>query len=102
MIIDQGSIGDKSFTAHWEDCLSYAFDAANNAYIVEGFADGYMISDLEIPPIHNGIPITAIGAKAFYGTSIKTIIIPDTVTIIYYEAFSKCEALENAVWDHRL
>lgn len=97
VIIEQGSIGDKSFTANWEDCLSYAFDAANNAYIVTGFADGYMISDLEIPPIHNGIPITAIGAKAFYGTSIKTIIIPDTVTIIYYEAFSNCEALENAV-----
>ena len=93
--IAKGTIGNKAFTAHWEDCLTYSLDSSSNAYTVTGYADGHFIADLEIPSTYNGKPIKAIGMCAFQGSSIKSVVIPDTVIEIYDQAFYNCENLES-------
>ena len=49
-----------------------------------------------IPPSINGLPVTAIGAKAFYNrTEIPSVVVPHSVTAIGSKAFENCTALRS-------
>ena len=51
--------------------------------------------NIVIPSEYNGLPVTAISDKAFKGTDIISVTIPDSVKEIGKEAFSDCSTLES-------
>lgn len=52
--------------------------------------------DIIVPDVHEGLPVTEIGEKAFYGCDkIVSVTLPNTVTKVGDKAFSQCEKLEN-------
>ena len=52
---------------------------------------------VNIASTYNGVPVTSIYPNAFENTSITTVIIPDSVTSIGYDAFSGCTSLTSVV-----
>ena len=53
-------------------------------------------TEFEIPSTHEGLPVVAIGDKAFYKNSkIKKITVPDTVLEIGSRAFKGCSSLKS-------
>ena len=50
-----------------------------------------------LPADGTNVPVTAIGNEAFRNSSIRSIDIPDTVTVIGVRAFYGCHELEHAV-----
>ena len=58
---------------------------------------GYKGADLEIvvPDMIKERPVTRIGKEAFKGYDMKSIVIPNGVTVIEHEVFNGCENLEN-------
>ena len=74
-----------------------AFELANGAYTVVGIGS-CTDTDIVIPAVHLGIPVSAIGAEAFKGCdTIKSVVIPASVKNIGLCAFYLCNSLENAV-----
>ncbi len=67
---------------------TYTYHKNKDGIIITGF-EGTDDDVLEIPWEIEGIPVTAIGEEAFYraGEAIEKIIVPDTVTRIYDNAF---------------
>ena len=74
-------------------------------------ADGYIVSDcpqtasgnLTIPATYNGLPITAIGARAFYDCrDLLSVDIPDSVTSIGNGAFSGCVSVVEFIIPERV
>ncbi len=51
--------------------------------------------DYEIPDTIDGYPVSEIGEKAFFGRTLTSIVIPDTVTAIGEYAFANNSALVN-------
>lgn len=62
-------------------------------YMVTGYTGGE--SELFIPAIHNGAPVTKIVPRAFFASSITAIGIPSTVKSIGDLAFDGCRKLEK-------
>ena len=48
-----------------------------------------------IPEEYNGAPVTKILNKAFSGTDIERVVIPESVTNIAHHAFANCEQLKQ-------
>lgn len=74
------------------------FANGDDAYIItgKGSFDG---AELVIPAQIDGIPVVAIGERAFLNCSeIKSLIIPDSVTSIGQRAFDGCSSLENIIF----
>lgn len=78
--------------------LTYAAIEENGktvAYSVSGLSDD-TVPHVIIPEEHEGLPVTKIGAKAFYNMpNIKSITVPDTVEKIEAQAFYWCSGLES-------
>jgi len=57
---------------------------------------------LIIPAYINGLPVVAIGARAFSGnTSLRRVVIPYTVEVIEGMAFYNCNRLEDVTFEER-
>ena len=70
------------------------------SYTVVGLKDGVYSTDIVIPSIYNGLPVTAIGNYAFYNCfSLKSITIPNSVTTIGINPFLSCANLTSIVVD---
>ena len=53
-------------------------------------------TQIVIPDTYEGLPVVAIYMEAFKGNAtIKSVVIPDTVTVVYDYAFMECSALES-------
>ncbi|MCQ2387293.1 MAG: leucine-rich repeat protein, partial [Clostridia bacterium] len=82
-------------TAVWEygtEGLQYTL--SNNKYSVSGYTGS--ATDVIIPSVHLGKPVTSINNGAFKNkSSLKSISIPDSVTSIGSGAFSGCSSLES-------
>ncbi len=53
-------------------------------------------TEIRIPDAYQGLPVTEIGEKAFYGQEgLTSIIMPDSIKKIGDKAFSNCESLEQ-------
>jgi len=48
-----------------------------------------------VPDTINGFPVTTIGDSAFASTSVRSVILPNSITNILYEAFISCASLTN-------
>lgn len=65
------------------------------AYAVSGISDD-TVENVIIPDEHEGLPVTRIGAKAFYDNqAIKSVTVPDSVEALETQAFYWCEKLEK-------
>jgi len=49
--------------------------------------------DIVIPAEYQGKPVTKIGPMAFFGPDIRSVQIPETVSLIHRYAFSCCESI---------
>ncbi len=68
--------------------LEYELSDDGTAYTVVGIADTET-TNIVIPAAYNGLPVTSIGDRAFYGCSgLTSITIPDSVTSIGEYAFA--------------
>ena len=75
--------------------LEYTLNESGTGYIVTGIRD-CTDTDLIIPNMYNGLPVTAIGDYAFYYCSALTsVTIPDSVTTIGNKAFYNCSSLTS-------
>ncbi len=67
----------------------------NETYKITGVIDK-TITEISIPKTYKNRAVTAIESNAFTGcTSLKTIVVPDSITSISEGAFSGCSALQN-------
>jgi len=69
--------------------LSYSLTADGSAYVCDGIGEA-TAKEIIIAPTHEGLPVTEIGAWAFYGGEFTSITIPESVTAINEGAFSTC------------
>ncbi len=70
------------------------------AYMVAGYEEGAERgAEIIVPAYHNGKPVTGIAPQAFYAeksdTTLKKVLLPDSVTEIGYNAFTHCAALSE-------
>lgn len=64
-------------------------------YVVSGVGE-CEYTDVEISPVHNGLPVTEIGAHAFAEDhELTSVVIPDSVEKIGWAAFSGCDHLTS-------
>ncbi len=79
----------------YTDGLKYVLNSNGSAYTVVG-AEIPFGAVLNIPPDYKGIPVTAISEGAFKdNTTLKSVIIPDSVISIGYEVFKGCTSLSS-------
>ena len=91
-------------TAQWLFSYGFTFITNNGAITITGYITGsdvggpggYSGGDVIIPDTINGLPVTSIGALAFYDfNSLTSITIPNSVTMIGYAAFFSCTRLTS-------
>lgn len=76
--------------------LVFELDRETDTYYVSGYEYYDVEDEVRIPAELNGKAVTAIRDKAFMGCNkIKSVVIPDSVTLIDIYSFSGCSALES-------
>ena len=116
MKVTRGSVGDRTYIAHWcdktsEDGLAYLI--SNGVAIVVGYDDSVLKigSDIVIPENYNGYPVVAIANNAFSGyglelekmsasSSFFNLFIPKTITRIGANAFIECDDLKVQLYKY--
>lgn len=74
--------------------LKFQLSADGKSYVVSDYV-GYS-TEVYIPSVYEGLPVTAIGDRAFEGSErMMHIVLPDTITSIGNSAFSGCLYLED-------
>lgn len=75
--------------------LEFLVNSEGTAYNVVGIG-GYKNSYIKIPSQYNGLPVNKIADEAFKdNVDIRSVVIPNSVTIIGHSAFSGCAGLKN-------
>ena len=87
-----------------DDYLAWAGMKDANGYIYTLIDEGASYSiigyegnetDLVLPETYKGMPVTEVGDRAFKGSNITSITIPNSITAIGTEAFADCADLVN-------
>ena len=112
MILTKGSIGDRTYVAHWCDVQSsdgVVYSISDGVATVVGYK-GIVGKSIVIPSEYNGCKVVAIGNNAFSGygkelekinsgSSFTTFYIPSTITRIGANAFTDCDDLKVQLSD---
>ena len=112
MILTKGSIGDRTYVAHWCDGQSsdgVVYSISDGVATVVGYK-GVVGKSIVIPSEYNGCKVVAIGNNAFSGygkelekinsgSSFTTFYIPSTITRIGANAFTDCDDLKVQLSD---
>ena len=77
----------------------FKYKENNGEVIITGLKEGVSDTSIVIPETIDGMPVTAIGAKAFRSTSITDIKIGANIRKIGDEAFYSCEKLSSVTWN---
>ena len=77
----------------------FKYKENNGEVIITGLKEGVADASIVIPETIDGMPVTAIGAKAFRSTSITDIKIGANIRKIGDEAFYSCEKLSYVTWN---
>lgn len=73
--------------------LTFELNNEGTAYTLTGI-DNPEATCIEIPGVKNGLPVTAVGERAFFGnTNIQKVVLPDTVDTLGKYAFSYCASM---------
>lgn len=76
------------------DYIIYTTDPTTFSYVVNGLKEGYP-SEIRIPSVHNGFPVS-IGEKALVDcTNLVSVIIADGISSIGNYAFHRCTSLKS-------
>lgn len=81
--------------------VSLEYQLADGYYVVTGL--GKTVASLRkdihlyIPAEYNGLPVKIINSRAFDGSAITSVVIPETITQIGQYAFRNCKNLDNVV-----
>ena len=90
--IDTSKLTSITLYAKWKK-FPFTYTINNGEATITGYSSG---DEVVIPSEIEGVPVTAIGEKAFYDErSIKSVTIPDSVTTIGQEAFYNCDVLTS-------
>ena len=112
MILTKGSVGDRTYVAHWCDEKAengVVYSISDGVATVVGYK-GIIGKNIVIPSEYNGYKVVAIGNNAFSGygielekinsgSSFTTFYIPDTITRIGANAFTECDDLKVQLSD---
>ena len=79
----------------------FNFTENNGEVIITGLKEGISDTSIVISETIDGMPVTAIGTKAFRSTSIVDIKIGENIREIENEAFYSCEKLSSVTWNHK-
>ena len=80
------------------DGLTYSYNNATQSYFVTG-VDSCEDTNVIIPSVHNGLPVTTIGESAFRGCDFMTSVeIPGGIICIENGAFRECSSLERVIF----
>ncbi len=83
-----------TYTATSREPIDFTYTITNGEVIITGYTGN--ATDLVIPSTIEGLPVTSIGAEAFYDCGgLTSITIPDSVTSIGDSAFSSCDNLTS-------
>jgi len=77
----------------------FKYSEYNGEIIITGLKESVSDTSIVIPETINGMPVTAIGAKAFESTSITGIKIGENIKVLGKQAFSECKNLKSAIWN---
>ncbi len=88
--------GDIEYTAVFKSTLAQTDD-----FVFADLGEGYAVinyignsTDVEVPSTYLDKPVTSIEQWAFYGNkTLKSVVIPDSVLYIRYDAFNSCSQL---------
>jgi hypothetical protein len=76
------------------DQLIFSLNSDDTLSVVSYYGEIYSIVDLIIPSLHKGKEVRVIGKDAFRGSiGLKTVVIPDSISIIEDRAFYYCHQL---------
>ena len=75
--------------------IIYGLSDDNSYAIVLGYTG--TATKIRIAAEYGGLPVKAIHSEAFKNTPIVSVVVPDTITSIGYEAFYSCESLANVM-----
>lgn len=84
---------DVHLIAVWIDKFEYTL-LDNGTYEFSKLNDT-TVTQITVPSVYNGVPVTSIGNRAFEGCSLTSVTIPDGVTSIYNGAFCGCRSLTS-------
>ena len=82
-----------------QNASDFKTELANGQVTITGYSGS--ATDVRIPDRINGLPVTAIGARAFERTSLTSVTIPNSVTSIGAYAFAACSSLTTIMVDSR-
>ena len=77
----------------------FKYTENNCEVIITGLKKGVSDTSIVIPETIDGMPVTAIGAKAFEFTSITDIKIGENIREIEDTAFYNCDELSSVTWN---
>ena len=96
--VDQSTSADNTQTLEpgtYSEGLEFEQSGLGSSYIVVGIGT-CEDTELIIPSMHEGLPVTKIGTSAFYNCdSLTSVTIPEGVTFIDGGAFSMCRSLTS-------
>ncbi|WP_443954586.1 leucine-rich repeat protein [Ruminococcus bicirculans (ex Wegman et al. 2014)] len=79
----------------------FKYTENNCEVIITGLQEDVSDTSIVIPETIDGMPVTAIGPRAFEFASIKDIKIGKNIKEIGEKAFYKCEKLSAVTWNHK-
>ena len=74
--------------------LEFALNKNGDSYTLKGFGE-CTDSDIVIPAVYEGLPVTSVGKWAFRDSNVTNVVIPSTVVYIGDKAFMGCHSLES-------
>lgn len=105
VVLDGGSLAppsetlivDSPFTMPTPTAMAqfgdFTYEVANGAVTITGYTGGG--GEVVIPEKIEGLPVTTIGARAFMGARLVTLVIPGNVATVGDQAFQDCEQLTS-------